>query len=107
MKLMTYITLAVSLALTGCSGTKNLVTARTDMPETFVPSAYVDSLSIADVAWWEFYTDPTLTRIMKIALENNRDLLKAASRIEQMRELYGVAESKPSAAGGIKRGIFA
>ncbi len=80
--------------MSGCSGTKNLVPARVDMPETFIPEATSDSLSIADIAWWEFFTDPTLTKIMTIALENNRDLLKAASKIEQMRELYGISKAE-------------
>lgn len=94
MKFITYITIFVCILLTGCSGTKNLVKARTDMPDTFIPAAETDSLSIADIAWWEFFTDPTLTRIMKIALENNRDLLKAGAKIEQMRELYGVQKAE-------------
>lgn len=64
------------------------------MPDTFMPAVEPDSLSIADIAWWEFFTDPTLTRIMKIALENNRDLLKAAAKIEQMRELYGIQKAE-------------
>ena len=27
---------------------------------------------------------------MRLALDNNRDLLKAAARVEQMRQLYGI-----------------
>lgn len=94
MKNTIYIILSLTLMLTGCSGTKNLVKADTEMPETFVPAAETDSLSIADIAWWEFFTDLTLTRIMKIALENNKDLLKAGAKIEQMRQLYGVQKAE-------------
>ena len=81
--------------LASCSGTKDLPAARVDMPDTFVEGAegYVkaDSMSIADIKWWEFYADSTLTKIMRIALDNNRDILKAAARVEQSRHLYGVA----------------
>lgn len=94
MKNTIYIILFLTLMLTGCSGTKNLVKPDTQVPETFVPAAEIDSLSIADIAWWEFFTDQTLTRIMKIALENNKDLLKAGAKIEQMRELYGVKKAE-------------
>lgn len=87
------ITVLVPL-LWGCSGTKNLTAARVDMPAEFTAGVKsVDSMSIADMKWWEFYTDTTLTAIMRVALDNNRDLLKAAARMEQMRQLYGVAKS--------------
>ena len=52
-----------------------------------------DTLSIADLKWWEFYADSTLASIMRIALDNNRDLLKAAAKVEQMRALYGVSKA--------------
>lgn len=77
------------LTLTGCSGTKNLVPADVNMPSSYMPDVEADSASIADLTWWEFYADSTLTRLMRLALDNNRDLLKAAARVEQMRQLYG------------------
>lgn len=81
--------------LASCSGTKDLAAARVDMPDTFAEAAEgyaeADSMSIADISWWEFYADSTLTRIMRIALDNNRDILKAAARVEQSRHLYGVS----------------
>lgn len=79
--------------LCSCSGTKDLVPARLEMPRTFMAESTPDSLSIADMAWWEFFTDPTLKKIMSIALDNNRDLLKAAAKIEQMRQLYGITKA--------------
>lgn len=78
------------LTLAGCSGVKNLTVPDTTMPETFMPGLESDSASIADIAWWNFYGDSTLCHIMRITLENNRDLLKAASRVEEMRQLYGI-----------------
>lgn len=80
--------------LWSCSGTKNLVPAHTEMPESFAGFRSVDSLSIGDLDWWEFFTDPTLKKIMSVALENNKDLLKAAARIEEMRSLYGVKKAE-------------
>ena len=89
--------LLIALLATGCSGTKNLSQARTDMPGSFVEGFDTgleqDTLSIADLKWWEFYADSTLASIMRIALDNNRDLLKAAAKVEQMRALYGVSKA--------------
>ncbi len=60
------------------------------MPAEYTPGFESDTASVADIAWWEFYTDSTLCRIMRLTLENNRDLLKAAAKVEQARELYGI-----------------
>lgn len=78
------------MVLAACSGTKDLVRAQVDTPESYLSDITPDSLSIADMQWWEFYTDSTLKVIMQRALENNRDLLKAAARVEQYRALYGI-----------------
>lgn len=95
MKIIIKICIILSLAiLTGCSGTKNLRRPVLDMPEKFEGGDATDSLSVADLGWWEFFTDPTLRKIMEKALANNRDLLKAGARIEEMRQLYGVAKAE-------------
>ncbi len=88
------IILVATILLAGCSGVKNLSRPDTAMPEAYPISMSVcDSASLADVDWWEFYTDSTLQRIMTITLDNNHDLLKAAARVEEMRQLYGVAKA--------------
>lgn len=91
--IVTTVVAAAMLAASSCSGTRNLANPRLDMPEAYVAgdTVAVDSQSIADISWWEFYADSTLTKIMRIALDNNRDILKAAARVEQARHLYGVA----------------
>ncbi len=85
------------LLMSSCSGTKNLTRANIDMPASYMTGkdsiSAPDTLTLADVKWWEFYSDPTLTAILRTALENNRDILKAAARVEQMRALYGVAKA--------------
>lgn len=73
-----------------CSGVKNLAKPQIDIPDSFTMNAEGDSTCLAEINWWKFYSDSTLCRFITRTLENNRDLLTAASRIEQMRELYGV-----------------
>lgn len=68
---------------------KDVPKPQIDMPEQLA-RGYADSLSVADMAWYEFYTDSTLCRIIRRTLQNNRDLQIAASRVEQLRQLYGV-----------------
>ena len=58
-------------------------------PQLNIPSEIVegqlDSLTIADMRWWEFYGDDVLGGFISHALENNKDILVAAARVEQMR----------------------
>ncbi len=91
MKAASYILLAsVLTVISSCSGVKNLSKPELAMPATYTPESPNDSLTIADMAWWEFYADEPLRKIIARTLENNRDLLKAAARVEQMRKLYGI-----------------
>ncbi len=93
----TFFSIIVILLMSSCSGTKNLTRANIDMPASYMTGKdsipATDTLTLADVKWWEFYSDPTLTAILRTALENNRDILKAAAKVEQMRALYGVAKA--------------
>lgn len=89
-RLHIYYILPLILALFSCSGTKNLAKPQLEMPSTFGIGERTDSLSIADMEWWRFYTDTTLCYIISETLEHNRDILIAAARVEELGELYGV-----------------
>lgn len=84
--------LAGTIFLTGCSGVKNLAKPDIDIPAEYAPgtAANTDSLTVADMEWWEFYADEPLRAIISRTLENNRDILRAASRVEELRQLYGI-----------------
>lgn len=60
-------------------------------PQLNMPSEIIegelDSLTISDIKWWEFYGDEVLCKFISYALKNNKDILAAASRVQQMREL--------------------
>ena len=68
-----------------------------------------DASSFADLAWWDVFKDPALQALIGDALKNNTDLEVAAARIEQARELVGVARSQAlpqvnyDAHGGIQK----
>jgi len=56
-------------------------------PTVATPPVYrttgLPSAPINDLKWWALFDDPQLTVLVKTALENNRDVKIAASRIEQ------------------------
>ncbi len=87
-KLLIFIT--VIAALTSCSGVKNLPKAQLELPGELAGNS-TDTLTLADLEWWKFYTDSALTDIISQTLAHNRDFLAAAARVEELRQLYGVA----------------
>lgn len=90
MRYQSLLYIIIILSLSACSGVKNLSQPDTSMPEVFHPGQSADSTCIAEMKWWEFYTDSTLYTLIDKALKNNRDLLKAYARIEEARNLYGI-----------------
>jgi len=63
-----------------------------DRPETyrFEPS---ETRIVQDLKWWELFDDPVLYDLVTIALDNNRDLKIAASRIREARASLGMAKA--------------
>ena len=43
---------------------------------------------VANTAWWEQFDDPVLTDLIKVALQENKDLLIAAYRVEEFMGYY-------------------
>ncbi len=93
-KITRYMALALVAVFCGCSGVKGLKPAEVaeGMPAEWAGMRATDSLTMADMGWWEMYTDTTLVSIIRQTLDNNRDMLKAAARVEELRQLYGVTK---------------
>ena len=90
---------AAAMGLASCSGMGKLTQA--DVGSTLPPAyaaadsvaaagAPVDTLTAADVQWWQLYSDPKLVAIIKRVLDNNKDLLIAAARVEELRQLHNI-----------------
>ncbi len=58
--------------------------------------------SIADTDWWNLFKDPTLQELIHTALDNNRNLQVAITRIHESRARLGIvrADSSPSVSYG-------
>ena len=75
------------VVLTSCgAAVKMCKEPQLDMPKAYI-AGELDSLTIADMRWWEFYGDEVLAGFINHALENNKDILAAAAKVEQMRLL--------------------
>lgn len=71
-----------------------LYDAQVEVPENyrFAGDFPQDSVSLP-FAWWEIFGDSTLNRLVEHALENNRNLAQAASRIFEARANIAVARA--------------
>lgn len=78
-----------AMASVSCSAVRECRAPELNLPETLV-AGEVDSTTIADIGWWEFYGDAALCDIIRRTLDNNKDMLAAAARVEQMRQLYRI-----------------
>ncbi len=63
-----------------------------NLPASIKPDQ-MDSLTIADLDWWEIYTDSVLQGLIETALENNKDVLIAASRLKQFWASKKIADA--------------
>lgn len=86
-----FILLAAALSVS-CSAVRKCKAPALNLPAEVVEGRS-DSLTAADVAWWRFYGDTTLCRIVSRTLVNNKDLLAAAARVERMRQLYRIEKA--------------
>ena len=78
----------------GCSGVRKLAKPKVDLPATLDASQGLDSLTIADLGWWEFYGDEYLRDMIEKVLKENKRLQMAAQRIAQAQYLYKVDKAK-------------
>jgi multidrug efflux system outer membrane protein len=68
-------------------------------PEMSAPAAFrgetgpAEATSLADLPWWEVFSDPALKRLIQEALAGNYDLRIAVARVGQARALAGVARA--------------
>ena len=83
--------IAIAAALSGCAGGPAF-----QRPDVVLPAEWqsvVGTPSVAPVSptWWTDFQSQELNRLVAAAIENNRDLKAAASRIAQARALAQIA----------------
>jgi len=93
--------------LNGC-----LVGGKFHKPEVAVDSLYPQQIviptdSITNIQWFELYKDSVLQGFIKLTLDSNRNMLTAAARIEEAKQILGFVKSNfyPSLGYGVSAGI--
>jgi multidrug efflux system outer membrane protein len=104
--------LATMLVLAGVSG----CTLGPDFvkPDMTPPAAYrtdvMPAVSADELKWWELFDDPVLYELVTVALENNKDVKIAVSRMDEARASLGFTRAdqfpRLDLQGGANRGTF-
>ena len=77
-----YIT-AATLTFSSCQIGKHYTRPELNLPEQ-LDSTQQDTLTIAEMQWWEIYTDTTLQNLIDKTLEHNKDIKMAAARVKEL-----------------------
>ena len=84
--------LSAAVGLAGC-----MVGPDYQRPDLDVPAQFLGTLAegetLANVDWWQLFQDPQLNELVRVALEQNRDLRAAVARVEEARALLGVTRA--------------
>jgi multidrug efflux system outer membrane protein len=98
---------AAALALAGCTSfiptyQRPAAPVAATYPEPAASAPAPGGEAAADIDWQRFFADPRLTRLIALALADNRDLRVAVLNIEQTRALYQVrrADELPTVGAG-------
>jgi multidrug efflux system outer membrane protein len=85
----------LALLLASCAVGPNYRRPAVNSPAVFRGQAgAARQASLADLAWWNVFRDPTLTELIRTALTNNYDLAAAVARVEQARQVAAEARSQ-------------
>ena len=66
-------------------------------PEVVLPEAYfgetAEGQPVAELQWWKLFRDPQMQELVRVALEENRDLRVAIARVAEARARLGQVRS--------------
>lgn len=99
---------AAATALTACA-----VGPSYERPDVIMPDAYIGAGEFPLLApepgtqlyWWELFGDPVLVELIESAIENNRDLRVAVSRVEEAQARLGVVRADQFPEVGVTAGF--
>jgi multidrug efflux system outer membrane protein len=89
------ISLLAALLLVGCTQIPAYEKPQPPIASTFPRSTPADSagVTVATIGWQTYFGDERLRALISTALANNRDLLLAVRRVEEVRALYGIQQA--------------
>lgn len=83
----------IILLACGCSLSKRCIQPEVELPTEIVAGMEADSMCIADLKWYDIFADPCLIELIEMTIANNKDLLTASAKVEELEKLYRVAKS--------------
>jgi multidrug efflux system outer membrane protein len=83
----------VVLLAGGCKLGPDYVRPEVPLPEHWREVDQAEAESLANTPWWELFQDPVLQELIRIALQENKDLAIAIERIEEARARYGISSA--------------
>jgi len=89
----------ISVFITGCMVGPNYHRPTVQTPATYRdmsnnPQAQSQAASYADLPWWQVFQDPQLQQLIRVALQQNYDLLIATERINAARDAVTITRSR-------------
>ncbi|SDB90098.1 AdeC/AdeK/OprM family multidrug efflux complex outer membrane factor [Acinetobacter boissieri] len=84
----------LAIALAACQSMRGPEPAvKADIPANYASSPSTQGKSIAEQGYKDFFSDPNLTQVIDLALNNNRDLRTAVLNIEKAQAQYRISEN--------------
>jgi multidrug efflux system outer membrane protein len=84
---------ALALLAAGCALGPDYKRPAVPTPPAWRDGPATEAESLANTPWWEVFEDPQLQDLVRIALQENRDLKIAVERIEEARARYGFTKA--------------
>lgn len=85
--------LTTSMGLTSCQVTNRYKSPEVNTDSLFRDKSSIDTATIADIPWREYFKDPILQGLIDEGLQNNFDLQIAVTRIQQAEANLGMAKA--------------
>jgi multidrug efflux system outer membrane protein len=84
---------ALAVLANGCALGPNYNRPDIPTPPTWRNLPTAEAESLANAPWWDVFNDPQLQELVKIALQENKDLKIAVERVEEARARYGFTKA--------------
>lgn len=84
----------MSFGASSCSPSRYVSQPELGLPDSYVSGETMDSLTIADLKWTEVYGDTILIRLVRHALDYNKDMEIAARRVQELQYRYRIEDSR-------------
>ncbi len=95
MKNISFLLPGLALFLAGCTLMPKYERPAAPVSDSWpVNAPQTNAIAAKDIDWAQFFDDPRLQKLIRLALENNRDLRIAALRVEQARAQYRIQRAE-------------